>query len=518
MQDWDDIALLREYVERGTEEAFALLVTRHINRVYSIALRHTKNPHQAEEITQTVFVILARKAASLGKKVILEGWLYNTARLTAVTAIRSDLRRSRREKESQMQNLSNETDPDVWQQIEPFLDNAMESLNETDRHAVVLRYFYGKSMREVGVALGGSEGAATLRLHRALEKLRRFFLKRGVTSTTAAIGAAMIANSAHAAPPALAKSVTTAAVAKGVAAGGSASALTNAVLKMLAWAKIKFALGTAAILLVAAGGTELYALRKNSGSSAMASRSHFPKSEWTNAGFASPEAAAVTYFWAQSAGDLEAFSETGTKNFSDFMTNMVLLNKSGTPAQVLAGRVKDFTGITLERSRELSDGRVCLNLIFDNVPETEGWVTLIMTNVEGNWKIATQRQFFGSTLKEYPMPAVLADADFAPRAGSDLQGYWKGAIHTPRGDSGITVKIAEPIQDLFRADFFNVEQASLRPALITRDGATVTMRLMWAYGTFHGTLSSDGKKIEGTWLQGSRKLPATLTRTEWVKP
>src|SRR6202453_249100 len=100
MQELDDIALLREYVKRGSEDAFATLVARHINKVYSVALRHTGNPHQAEEITQAVFVILARKCRHLGKRVILEGWLYQTARLTALTSIRGKTRRARREQEA----------------------------------------------------------------------------------------------------------------------------------------------------------------------------------------------------------------------------------------------------------------------------------------------------------------------------------------------------------------------------------------------------------------------------------
>src|SRR5271170_4694215 len=97
MQELDDNALLREYVERGSEEAFAALVARHVNKVYSVALRHTRNPDQAEEITHAVFVILAAKARRLDKRVILSGWLYQTARLTAVTFIRSEIRRGRRE-------------------------------------------------------------------------------------------------------------------------------------------------------------------------------------------------------------------------------------------------------------------------------------------------------------------------------------------------------------------------------------------------------------------------------------
>src|SRR5690348_13908331 len=104
MQALDDYALLREYVERGSEEAFAALVERHVDKVYSIALRHTRNVHQAEEITQAVFVILARKSARLGKRVILSGWLCRTARLSAVTFLRSEIRRSQREEAACAQN------------------------------------------------------------------------------------------------------------------------------------------------------------------------------------------------------------------------------------------------------------------------------------------------------------------------------------------------------------------------------------------------------------------------------
>jgi len=147
MQELDDITLLREFTERNSEEAFASLVQRHINKVYSVALRHTRNPHSAEEITQAVFVILARKAKQLRKGVIVEGWLYETARLTAMTFIRSEIRRARREKEAHVQNVLNEDESEVWRQIAPELDAAMAGLSETDRHAIVLRFFDGKSMK-----------------------------------------------------------------------------------------------------------------------------------------------------------------------------------------------------------------------------------------------------------------------------------------------------------------------------------------------------------------------------------
>lgn len=99
MQEPDDTALLHDYIVRHSEDAFAELVTRHIDRVYSVARRHTSHPHLAEEITQAVFVVLAREAKRLRPGVILEGWLYQTARLTALTHVRSEIRRARREQE-----------------------------------------------------------------------------------------------------------------------------------------------------------------------------------------------------------------------------------------------------------------------------------------------------------------------------------------------------------------------------------------------------------------------------------
>jgi RNA polymerase sigma factor (sigma-70 family) len=107
MQDLEDAALLRQYTEENSEEAFAMLVTRHINKVYSVALRHTRNPDQAEEITQAVFVSLAKKARHFSKGVVLSGWLYQAARLTAVTSIRSEIRRARRDQEAYMQTALN---------------------------------------------------------------------------------------------------------------------------------------------------------------------------------------------------------------------------------------------------------------------------------------------------------------------------------------------------------------------------------------------------------------------------
>ena len=134
----------------------------------------------------------------------------------------------------------NEPEPNVWPQIAPQLDVAMAGLGEKDRNAVVLRFFENKSLGEVGLALGASEAAAKMRVNRALEKLRKFFSKRGIILPAALIAGAVSANSVHAAPAGLAIAVT-ATAAKGSAAAASTLTLVKGALKLMAWTKMKSA-------------------------------------------------------------------------------------------------------------------------------------------------------------------------------------------------------------------------------------------------------------------------------------
>jgi len=261
----DDLILLREYARSGSEEAFAALVSRYVNLVYSVALRQVRDPQLAEEITQAVFIILARKAGSLGPKTIVSGWLCRTARYASANALTIQRRRQRREQEAHMQSILNEPASDeTWTQIAPLLDGALEQLGQKDHDALVLRFFEGRNFKEVGAALGASEDAAKMRVSRALEKLRTFFTKRGVSSTTAILAGAISAHSVQAAPLPLAKAVTAITVAKGAAASGSTLTLIQGALKIMAWTKVKTTV-VAGVIVVLAGGTTMV-LVKHAGS------------------------------------------------------------------------------------------------------------------------------------------------------------------------------------------------------------------------------------------------------------
>ena len=258
MHDASDMELLRDYDRQGSEAAFAALVQRHINLVYSVALRHVGIAAHAEEITQAVFIILARKAAGLRADTILEGWLHETTRLTALSFLRGERRRQFREQEAYMQStLQEHNDAATWNQLAPLLDEAVSRLGKKDRDAVMLRFFKDKNLREVAAALNVNEAAAQRRGHRAVEKLRGFFTKRGAALSSVAIAGAISANSVQAAPAALAKSVTAVAIAKDAAVSGSTLTLVKETLKIMTHAKLKLAIGITAGILLVGGATTM---------------------------------------------------------------------------------------------------------------------------------------------------------------------------------------------------------------------------------------------------------------------
>jgi RNA polymerase sigma factor (sigma-70 family) len=251
MAQMDDNALLRDYARTGEETAFAALVERHVGLVYSAALRQVRDPQHAQDVTQAVFIALARKAARLARHPALSGWLLQTTRYAANAHIRSATRRAKREREAIMQSESNDSSPSIWVQLEPHLDEAMASLGATDHAVLAMRYFENKTAAEIGRALKVNEEAARKRANHALEKLRKFFSKRGLTLSAGAIAAVISANATHAAPAGL-----KAAILSSAALSGSGALGTLGITKTLTMTTLqKVLIGTA---LVAAVGTGVY--------------------------------------------------------------------------------------------------------------------------------------------------------------------------------------------------------------------------------------------------------------------
>ena len=235
--------LLRAWVERGAEDAFATLVARHIDLVYSVAVRKVAgDTGLAADVTQIVFADLARKARSLRAEGSLAGWLHRHTCHVAATALRGELRRRIREQTAAaMHALEHSTDPD-WSRLAPLLDDAVNALADADRRAILLRFYERRDLRAVGATLGVGDDAAQKRVSRALEKLRGWLARRGVTSTTAALATMLGAHSVSAAAPAgMAAVVTSSALTTATAAGAGAVTL----FEIMTHAKAKLAVAAA---------------------------------------------------------------------------------------------------------------------------------------------------------------------------------------------------------------------------------------------------------------------------------
>jgi RNA polymerase sigma factor (sigma-70 family) len=249
-----DQQLLRGYAGRRSEAAFAEIVRRHVDLVYSAAWRMVGDAHLAEDVTQGAFIALAQNARQLADRPVLSGWLHRTAQNLAANTVRADVRRRAREQEAAAMNQWSVNESDAaWESIAPQLDAALGELNEAERDAVLLRYFERKSACEMAQILGTSEDAAQKRVSRAVERLREFFSKRNVTIGAGGLAVLISANAVQSAPVGLAATISAAAVLTGTAVSTSTAIATTKIIAMTALQKT--IIGTA---LVAAVGTGVF--------------------------------------------------------------------------------------------------------------------------------------------------------------------------------------------------------------------------------------------------------------------
>ena len=249
--------LLAEYAANGSETAFRELVARYINFVYSTARRLVgEHAHLAEDVTQVVFINLAKKGRALSSGVLLGGWLHQHTYHVATKAVRSERRRQSREREAvEMNTLQDDSEANL-QKLEPILDEAITRLGNEDRSAILLRFFEHRDFHAVGEALGSSEDAARMRVKRALEKLHFLLKHRGVSLSVAALGAFLTTGVVTAAPVGLA--LTTSRIALAGAAAGTGATLTT-IIKLMTTTKLKLfstglsIAGIASVLLIYRG-------------------------------------------------------------------------------------------------------------------------------------------------------------------------------------------------------------------------------------------------------------------------
>jgi RNA polymerase sigma factor (sigma-70 family) len=216
MSTSDDKELLRRYALTRSEPAFSEIVRRHVNLVYSAALRITQNGAIAEDTAQLVFCDLAKKAVGADAELLevrsLSGWLYRSACFAASKAVRTEARRRLREKEAQTMNELNGgggSTQGEWDELRPEIDSVILELEETDREAVILRFFTGHKFSEVGTHLGISENAARMKVDRALDRLRVSLTRRGIASSGSALGMLLAQHGAVAAPSGIAATIVT---------------------------------------------------------------------------------------------------------------------------------------------------------------------------------------------------------------------------------------------------------------------------------------------------------------------
>jgi RNA polymerase sigma factor (sigma-70 family) len=243
MQAKSDAQLLRQYAVEKSEPAFGEVVHRHADLVYSAAWRQVGSPDLAGEIAQRVFIDLARKgrslAGSLREDASLAGWLYRATRYAALNLLREERRRHARERQVMQELQSTSESSPNWESVSPLLDEAISALDDQERDALLLRYFKNQDFRAVGAALGVSDDTAQKRVARSLEKLRAALQRRGVTTTTTALSAALASHAVQAAPAGLAAAWISASLANAAMKAGA----TFTLLKLMSMTKLQLGLG-----------------------------------------------------------------------------------------------------------------------------------------------------------------------------------------------------------------------------------------------------------------------------------
>ena len=236
---------LYDYAKNQSQSAFAKLVEAYGGLVYASALRRTASPQMAEEVSQDVFTLIAKKAAHLHQHPSFVGWLFVTTRRRAQEALRSE--RRNRDRLKRLETMTNDAAPTPNEGTTPWLDEALDQLKSGDRDILLWHYVEERSYEDISQKLGKTSVACRKRASRALEKLSAVLEKQGFAVPAVALGSALFAQLGEAAPAAVSSTLekcATSSIASGTAASSTVilatmklkSVLTTAVLAILPFA------------------------------------------------------------------------------------------------------------------------------------------------------------------------------------------------------------------------------------------------------------------------------------------
>ncbi len=492
----DDTALVREYASHHSEAAFATLVSRHVNLVYSVALRQLGDVHLAEEATTPTNHPGNKRRKPWDREPSLSPWLYRTAQYVAADALRSQRRRQNREQEAYMQFSLNqpEAETSAWPEIAPLLDLAMTRLGAKDHSAIVLRYFEGKGLKQVGAELGVSENAAKTRVSRAVEKLRQ------ILSQTRAFlcpddgnrDRHLSANSVQAAPVwDWSKAAAVVALTKGATASASVLLLTKGALQLMAWAKAKTAVLASLAILLGIGTTVLVAAAAHSTDAAVMANGPDIQGAWE--------------------GTITTLKGFGVKRGDAPHSRIVLRIEKTNGVYAVSGDGIDV-GVKGMRATRVSYDFPTLHLDMENWADCEATFNPSGSEMTARFHGLGAVAVLKRTDTPDAVPEPLADADFAAHTGSDLQGYWEG---TPYGFP-MSWKIARQTDGGYRGELgWPALGANHLPVAVVEKQSQVTFRPLSGAGMFQGKMNPTGTEIAGMFYLGGRTLPVVFKRVDY---
>ncbi len=390
--------------------------------------------------------------------------------------------------------FSEQSEPNAsWHRLSPLLEEAMARLSQKERDAIVLRFFENRTVREVADALDLREDAAQKRVNRATDKLRDYFVRRGIQVSTAALLVSLGTHAVQAAPAELASKIVATAALKGAVGSSSTLTLIKGALKIMAWTKAKTAVVVGAGLLLAVGTTTLtvktiHAIRAASPPDIQGA--------WEGTAEILGTQGVLQGEKARSRVVFQFFKTNGT-----YTATGVFIDTAPDPFRVTKFTY-DYPSVRFAVGQDF---------VFEGKLRA-GAKEIAATQRRGN---LSATMLLKRTVSPDATPEPLAKSEYTPRTGSDLQGTWKSAIGSGRYEVRLAIRIAETSPGTFRAELDNLTSPWLgQPMTVTYNPPEVKLEVASGAGMFQGEVRKGNTELAGNWIQGGGQTPVVFNRAD----